>query len=77
MSPSLATVINIVLDAGIVLAILFLLVWGIVANRRDLLRRVFIERRRGVDRRRTIQARPVHAERRRAERRAPRPIPSM
>jgi hypothetical protein len=77
MSPSLSTIINVVLDAGIVLAILSVLVWGIVTHRRDVLGRLFTERRRGVDRRRVVQPRPVHAERRRAERRAPQAIPSM
>ena len=73
MSPSLATIINIVLDAAIVIAIVSLCAWGIVANRRDSLRLGFVERRRGRDRRASSQPRPAGSERRGGERRAPRP----
>ena len=71
MSPSLATVINVVLDAAIVIAIVSLLVWGILANRRDGFRLGVAERRQGRDRRRAARPRPAGPERRRGDRRAP------
>lgn len=47
MSPSFATAINIVLDAAVVTAILSLMIWGIVTNRREARRLRFVERRSG------------------------------
>jgi hypothetical protein len=76
MSPALATAVNVVLGAAIVISILALLIWGIVVHRRDVARLASGERRRGRDRRRQVQARPAMVERRRGDRRGPAAIAS-
>lgn len=77
MTSSLATAINVVLDGGIVVAIVSLLGWGIRDQRRHERRLTFVERRRGVDRRRRVTPFPAQAERRASDRRVGRPIPSV
>jgi hypothetical protein len=74
MSTSLAVAINIVLDAGIVIAILSVLGWRIRAQTRDTMHARFVERRRGADRREVDRPVPADAERRRAQRRASGPL---
>jgi hypothetical protein len=70
---SLAVAINIILDVGIVLAILAVLVWGMRAQVRDL-KMLSGERRDGTERRRVARRFPAHAERRAVERRGGRSV---
>jgi hypothetical protein len=77
MTESLSIAMIVVLDVAIVAAILALLVWGLVAHRRDVRRLEFVERRRGVDRRRMTGRVATHQERRRDDRRASRPVASL
>ncbi len=74
MSTSLTVAINIILDAGIVIAILSVLGWGIRHQTRHMMHSRSVERRRGSDRRRVDRPLPAHAERRRAQRREGGPL---
>lgn len=70
-----ATVVNIILDALALTAMLALLAWAIKTQWRDLPSTAAVERRRQADRRaRAARPLPQHAERRRAERRSGRPV---
>jgi hypothetical protein len=74
MSMSSAVAINIVLDIGIVVAILSVLGWGMRAQVRDMKAPFVVERRRRRERRAAERVGSGHPERRRGERRGSGPV---